>query len=92
MTPARQTIATMPASDVAFHGDEIALGESFDVIAHPMDHTDEFMADRHWHRNRFLCPGVPVVDVNIGPADRSLENADQNIVRANFWHWNFFEP
>src|SRR5262245_19244693 len=64
MTPPGQTIATMSAGDVAFADDQIALRESFDVIAHAIDNADKFMANYHWHRDRFLRPGVPVIDVH----------------------------
>ena len=44
--------------------------KAFHVIADALDDADKFMPDDHRHRNGFLRPGVPVVDVNVGAADR----------------------
>ena len=44
----------------------------FDPIADALDDADKFVADDHRHRNRFLRPRIPVVNVNVGAADRSF--------------------
>src|SRR6266481_9222237 len=69
MPPSGEAIPTMPASDVALGNDEIAAGEPFYVLAHAIDNTDKLMADDHRHRNRFLRPRIPVVDVHVRTAD-----------------------
>src|SRR5262249_39056030 len=68
------------------------LRESFHVIAHAIDNSDKFMANYHRHRDRFLCPGVPVVDVHVRAADGCFQYADQRIVVADLWNGNFLEP
>ncbi len=92
MPPSGEAIPTMPAGDVTLADDEIAAGEPFYVIAHAIDNADKLMADDHRHRNRFLRPRVPVVDVHVRAADGCFQHADQHIVAADFWNGNFFEP
>jgi hypothetical protein len=92
MAPAGQAVAaaaaynmTLPAYDIA--GEKIAdIGTDFHDPPH------KFMADGHRHGNRGLGPGVPFVDMDIGPADSSAENLDQDIVDANGGPLDFFEP
>ena len=42
------------------------------------------VADGHGHRDRLPGPGVLIVDVNVGAADRGLVNLDQHVVVADF--------
>ena len=74
MTPAGQTISAMPANDVAFAVTRSPGCKTADCDPDLIDYADEFVADDHRHRNRFLRPRIPVVNVNIGAADRSLVN------------------
>ena len=92
MTAARQAIATMPTRDVPLAYHEIALYKSFHMIAYVVDNADELVANCHRHGNRFLRPRVPVVNVNIGAADRSFQNANAHVVTADLRDGNFFEP
>ena len=92
MTPSGQAIAAMSAGDVTLADDQIAAGETFYVIADAIDNADKLVADRHRHRNRFLRPGIPVVDVHVGPADRRFQDANQHVVAADFWNRNFLQP
>ena len=92
MTASGETIAAMPASDVAFAGDEIALGKTFHVIADKIDNPDELVPDGHRHRDRFLRPRVPVIYMYVRPADRGFQNADEHVVAFDFRNRNLFEP
>src|SRR6266581_2968085 len=92
MTPAGKTITAMSTCDVTFADNEIARRESFHVIAGMIDDTDKFMADNHRHRDRFLRPGVPIIDMNIGTADGRFDDADTNVVTFDFRNGNFVEP
>src|SRR5262249_51846301 len=69
MPPSGETISTMPAGDVTFGYNQIALGKTSDVIANPIHNPHKFMTNYHRHRNRFLCPCVPVIDVHVRAAD-----------------------
>src|SRR5260370_11490526 len=92
MAPAGETIAAMSASDVAFADDEIAGREAFHVIANKIDSPDKFVADGHRHRDRFLRPGVPVIDVYVCPADGSFDDPNQHVIATDFGNGNFFQP
>jgi hypothetical protein len=82
----------MAAGNMAFTDNEIAFGETFHKVADAIDHADELVTDGYRDRNRFLCPFIPVVDMNVGSADRRFHNADENIVPCRFRDGNFFEP
>ena len=92
MAPAGEAIAAMSASDVAFADDEIAGREAFHVIANKIDNPDKFVADGHRHGNRFLRPGVPVIDVHVCSADGSFDDPNQHVIATDFGNGNFFEP
>ena len=72
MPPARPAIAAMAADDVAFARNTLADLVFGDRRAEIGDGADEFVAGHHRHRHRLLCPLVPVVDVDVGAADRGL--------------------
>ncbi len=82
----------MSASDVPLAYHEIALCESFHMIAYIVDNADELMADRHRNRNRFLRPCIPVIDMNVSPADRGFQNANEHLIAADFRNRNFLQP
>src|SRR5690349_2158737 len=92
MTSPGQAISAMATGDVAFAHHEIAGRKAFYVIANKIDHADKFMTDDHWHGNRFLGPGVPVVDVHVGSADGRLQDANEHVIAPNLWNRHFLEP
>ena len=92
VTATSETISTMPAGDVTFADDEIALSKTTHIRSGPCNFPDEFVTNRHRHWDRFLRPGIPIINVNIGTADRRLFRADQNIVGPNLRHRNLFQP
>jgi hypothetical protein len=72
MTAPGQTIPTMSTRNVSLANYEIATRKTFHMIADSINNAHKLMADRHWHRDRFLRPGVPIVDVDVGAADGSF--------------------
>jgi hypothetical protein len=82
----------MSTGDVSLAHNQIAVRKAFHVIAYSLNGADELVTDRHRHRDRFLRPGVPVVDVHVGPADGCFQHADEHVVALNFWNRNFFKP
>jgi hypothetical protein len=92
MTAPGQTIPTMPTGDVSFAHYEIAARKAFHVIADSINDAHKFVTDRHWHGNRLLRPGVPIVDVHVGSADGGFQDSDEHVIAANFWDPNFLEP
>src|SRR5213080_3965617 len=71
MTPPSQTVAAMPARDVTFADDKIAVRETFHVLTDKIDNADKFVADGHRHGDRFcaqasqlyMWTSVPQIDV-----------------------------
>ena len=92
MSASGQAIATVSTGDVSLAYHEITRSEAFNVIAHRIDNAHKFVTNYHRHGNRLLCPLVPVVDVHVRPADRSLQHTNQHVVAANFWNGNVLEP
>src|SRR6266480_6472175 len=92
MAATGQTIATMSARDVSLAHHEIVPCKSFHVIANGINNPDKLVADGHRHRNRFLRPGVPVINMHISSTDRCFQNTDEHLVAANSWNGNLFKP
>ncbi len=82
----------MAADDVPFAADDFAGMKVLDVAADLDDSADELMADGHGDGNRFLGPGVPLVDMHVGPADAGAENFDQHVARADFGERHVVQP
>ena len=91
MSPPGEAIPAVTTDDVPFRRDQLAFLEVVHAGADFFDHADELMPDRHRHRNRFLGPRVPVVNVNVGPADRASLDADEHVVVPDFGDRNFLE-
>jgi hypothetical protein len=92
VTPPGEAIPAMPARNVTLADDEIAAREPFHVITDTIDNSNKFVADGHRYWNRFLRPGVPVINVHIGPADGGLKDADEHVIAADFRNRNFLNP
>ena len=72
VAPAGAAVAAVAAGDVAFARDAVADREAAHFAAHVDDAAEVLVADGHGHRDGLLRPGVPVVDVHVGAADRGL--------------------
>ena len=92
MTPSGQAVAAPAADDVAFAADDLpgkksATFEPTSTISPtnswPIDHRDG---------DRLLRPVVPVVDMEIGAADGSALDPDQDVVDADPGDGNVFQP
>ena len=89
---AGQAVAATAADDMAFAADDVARPEVGDVRADRDDLADKLVPDHHRHRNRFLRPGVPVVDVYVGPADAGASDLDQHVVDADLRLGHILQP
>ena len=78
-----QAVAAMAADDVAFAADDFAGKEVYDVGPDLDDFADELMADDQWQKDSSLCPGIPLIDVQVGPADPSLIYPDEYVIDTN---------
>ena len=65
-------VAAEAAGEMPFAGHAIAEREAAHFAAHVDDAAEVLVADGHGHRDGLLRPGVPVVDVHVGAADRGL--------------------
>src|SRR5687767_6016017 len=92
MAPARATVAAEAACDVTFARDPVTHGEAAHFAAHVDDTPVVLVPDGHRHRNRLLRPGIPIVDVHVGAADRGLHDLDEDVVRADGWHRDVLHP
>src|SRR6266536_2205040 len=92
MAAAGHAIAAAAADDVALTADEVADLEVAHVGAEPDHLADELVADDHGHRDRLLRPRIPAVDVEVGPADACLADADQHVVDPDFRLGHALEP
>ena len=87
-----ETVAAAPADDVAFAAHDLAGEEVRHVHADGGDFPDELMPDDHRHGDRPLRPGVPFVNVEVGPADAGAIDADEHVVEAAFRFRHIFQP
>ena len=92
MPPSREAIAAVSTGDVSLADHEIAASKSFHVVTDNTHDTGKLVTDGHRHRNGFLRPVVPVVDVHVCTTDRRLQHPDQHVIAANFWNRNILEP
>src|ERR1700689_578376 len=76
--------AAMSASNVHLSADEIAGLYRSHVRADFLDGAAEFVADRQrWMQPR-SGPAIPVINVQVGAANRSGAHAYENFARADF--------
>src|SRR6185312_921309 len=85
-------VAAVAAHDVAFGGDAVADLVAGDTGADLHDAADELVADGEARLDRALGPFVPLVDVQVGAADRGLLQLDQHLIRADLGHRHLFHP
>src|SRR5207244_2289018 len=92
MTAPSKTIAAMSTGNVSLADHEIAARKAFHVITYSLNRADKLVANRHRHRNRFLRPRIPIVDMHVSPADRGLQHTNEHVVALSFRNRNFFKP
>src|SRR5258708_39498726 len=92
MAAARTTVTAIAAGDVSFTGDAVARFQATDFGAEIHDPPAILVAHGHRHGDRFLRPGIPLVDVHVGAADRRLVDLDEYIVRTDLGLGDVIEP
>ena len=83
MTPPGAAVAAVAAGHMALARDPVADLQAADFHADFGDFADERMADDHRNRDGGLRPFVPVVDMDVGAADRRLLDLDQHVIVAD---------
>ena len=92
MAAARAAVTAVAAGDVPFAGDAVAGLQAADLGAQIHDAPAILVAHSHRHRDGLLRPGIPLVDVHVGAADRRLVDLDEHIVRADLGLRDVVQP
>ena len=77
---------------MALTGDDIAHFQTGDVGTDLDDLAGEFMPTDHGHRNGFLGPGIPVVNMDVGAADGGFMDFDEHVIAADDGHRYIIQP
>ena len=80
------------AGNVTFTGNTVAHSNVADTRTYFGYNTYILMTDGHRSLDGLLAPFVPLVDVQVGTANGSLLNLDENIIYTHFWNGYFFHP
>jgi len=91
MAPPGPAVSAMATCDVAFGGGPVADRDAGHPLADRRHGPHEFVTDREWSGHRGCRPVVPIVDVEVGAADRHSTDSDEYIVRSDGGGWNLFE-
>src|SRR5579875_2930606 len=92
VTPAGEAVAAVSTDDVTLAADSVARPEVRDIGADFNNFADEFVSDNQGNGDGALRPRVPLVDVEVGTANACGEDANFDVVGANFRLGNLFEP
>ena len=92
MTASRTAVAARAAGDVAFRRDAVGDGIVVHAETDLDDFSDELVTDDQRRVDRALRPFVPVVNVQIRPADGSLLHLDEHLVGRDRRHGNVLHP
>src|SRR4029079_7215857 len=92
MPATRHAVPATPADDVALTAHALSDGEPADGGAHLDALADELVADHERDRDRPLRPRIPAVDVDVGPADPSDTDPDQDVVDPDLRLGDLLEP
>ena len=85
-------VSAMAADDMAFGGDAITNAVAGDGRTQLDDAANKLVADDQPRLDRPLAPLIPLVDVQVGAADRGLFQLDQHLVGADLRHRYGFHP
>src|ERR1035438_6332928 len=80
MPTPRQAISATPTYDVSFPADHLADVKVLDVGPDLDNGPDKLMPDDERHRNRLLRPGIPLVNMQVGPANAGAQHLDEHVI------------
>jgi hypothetical protein len=92
MASSGTTVAAHAAGNMSFGGNPVSNTEALYLNATLDDLTTEFVPDGHWYRDRFTCPVIPLIDMDVGAAYRSSFDPDQDIVVSDRRLVDILEP
>lgn len=79
------TLEARSTREVGFCGDVIAGLDESDRRADVDDFSAHFMPDNTRRMNAAVRPGVPIVDMGVGAAQRRRFDADDGVMRSRCW-------
>ena len=85
VAPAREAVTAQAAHDVTLARDEVAGVEVVHVAADLDDLTDELVSNHQRRLDRFRCPRIPRLDVQVRAADAGLAHAHDDVVDPGLW-------
>ena len=86
-----EAVAADAANDVAFTIHQVARFEALHIRAHGCDDADKFVTNDERRPHGLFRPCIPIVDMNICPADGSPADLDENVVDARLGNGNVGE-
>jgi hypothetical protein len=92
MTAPGKTVAAAPTGNMTLSADDIARMKVIHVGADFHNLANKLMTDHHRHRNRLLRPLIPVVDMDVCPANARVADANKDVVDAILRFWNILQP
>ena len=84
MCTASTAVTAVAAGNMPFAGNAIANLKAAYFLADTHDFPHVLMPYYHRHRDSFLRPFIPVINVYVGTANGGLADFDQQIVMADF--------
>ena len=76
-------VSASPTHNMALAGNQVADRQVRDVAAVRLDNADELVADGPGCADSLFRPVVPLVNMDVGTADRGLLDADQDVVDSD---------
>lgn len=92
MPPTSEAVATASTDHMSFAADNFTGMKVDNIRADLDDFAHELMTDNHWHGNSFLCPLVPIVDMDIGAANSGPIDTNQHVIDADCRFGHLVEP
>src|SRR5215475_8356332 len=92
MASSRQTVAAPATDHVAFPTHNVPRKEVAHIRAHRDNLADKLVPDCHGDRDRLLCPFIPLIDVDVCPANARIAHPYENVVNPDMWFRNLLEP
>ena len=92
VTPPGEAIAAASAHDVPLAADQVAGMKVRDVRTDFDDFAGKLVANDQRNLDRGLRPVIPVIDMQVGPANAGGKDADLDIVNARFRLRHILQP
>ena len=77
------TLVALATGNMSLRGDKITRGKRGDFTPNLYNHTRKFMSEDTRDPHATLCPGIPLINVNVRATDRGGLHLHQDIPRAN---------